>query len=195
MGSWRWVGSWPLHWTCICSCNIKLFFGRFGIVVIVFFIAVLVCLWARFFRDVKLFLSEFHTTNFRLSTARVGRFVRWILPIPTTFKLYTDAALDSLRYIMGLGAVVSDHHGVVLLLGVDFINNCVVKFVHSFRSANRVAHFLAKLSLVEDKHLVWWKIFHLVMRASLLRTLVSIYNVFLFCMLFFFLQKKKLHCQ
>ncbi|KAL5857645.1 hypothetical protein ACOSQ3_005103 [Xanthoceras sorbifolium] len=166
------------------------------------------------------FLADYSTAHFVPRPSRVERFVRWILPIFGHFTLNTNAALDHLRCKTGLGAVLRNHLGEVMLLGMFSFNgllspeiaeakailfgvsmaleggfyafsinsdvisviNCLVRgnlplselgvvledvlmllqsfrsvfsFSHVPRSANKVAHVLAKYSFACNSWMIW----------------------------------------
>ncbi|KAL5779271.1 hypothetical protein ACOSQ2_010008 [Xanthoceras sorbifolium] len=66
----------------------------------------------------RAFLADFATAHVVLPAARVEKYLRWIPHIYGQLKLNTDAALNSSRCKTGLGAVLRNHMGEVLLSGM-----------------------------------------------------------------------------
>ncbi|KAL5826284.1 hypothetical protein ACOSQ4_018081 [Xanthoceras sorbifolium] len=67
----------------------------------------------------KVSLVEFSDQQSRTSFQRVPLLARWIPPIVGCFKVNTDAALNLLHGRTGLGAVLRNNRGEVLLAGYD----------------------------------------------------------------------------
>ncbi|KAL5813621.1 hypothetical protein ACOSQ4_024262 [Xanthoceras sorbifolium] len=64
------------------------------------------------------YLSEVFSATVKVLPAAVSRCASWLSPIVEWFKLNTDAALMSSKKTAGLGVVVRDSLGFVLLVAV-----------------------------------------------------------------------------
>ncbi|KAL5741851.1 hypothetical protein ACOSP7_028583 [Xanthoceras sorbifolium] len=64
---------------------------------------------------VHLFLSEFQTANQRVPSVRHRTEDKWKVPAADAFKINTDAALDLFNSRVGLGAVIQNEEGHVLI--------------------------------------------------------------------------------
>ncbi|KAL5777126.1 hypothetical protein ACOSP7_010052 [Xanthoceras sorbifolium] len=67
------------------------------------------------------YLAEFMESNAKVPLPSLNRFVRWIPPIDKVVKINVDAARSDSAQITGLGAVIRNSSGEVLMTGIDYI--------------------------------------------------------------------------
>ncbi|KAL5769659.1 hypothetical protein ACOSP7_013813 [Xanthoceras sorbifolium] len=67
------------------------------------------------------YLAEFMDSNAKVPLPSSNRFVRWIPPIDNVLKINVDAARSKSAQITGLGAVIRNSSGEVLMTGIDYI--------------------------------------------------------------------------
>ncbi|KAL5745412.1 hypothetical protein ACOSP7_026558 [Xanthoceras sorbifolium] len=73
----------------------------------------------------KSFLADYNKANFRVPSQRVPRLARWIPPNVGLVKVNTDATLHTLYGKTGLGAVVRNNLGEVLLVRIDVLESAL----------------------------------------------------------------------